>query len=131
MTTSSSSFIRTPLADADNLGERHRRGRPYNNMTASAHQTPGVRSFLKNCFGQQIIGYTGSVDLTRLNVFPWHYIRDQVYGISHTSLLNLCHLITDTCNSVTSFVLRNVHAELLSRKQMSKRNDEIFEDTRH
>lgn len=106
---------------------------------APAHQTAGVRSFLKDCFGQQIIGYGGSVewpprspDLTPLDFFLWGYIKDQVYATPHTSLLDLRRRITDACNSVTPSMLRNVHAELLSRIQMCiVSNGELFEHTRH
>ena len=71
----------------------------FQHENALTHQPAGMQSFLKDWFGQQIIGYSGSVqcppqsDLTPIKSFLLSYLKDQVYAAPHTSLLELRYRI--------------------------------------
>jgi len=67
-----------------------------------ANKPTGVLCFLRNCFGERIIGYGGNVqwpprlpDLTPLDFFLWGFVKDQMYATPPVSLLELRGRITD------------------------------------
>ena len=90
-----------------------------------AHKTSRVKQYLVTEFGNQIIGYGGFEewpprlrDLTPLDFFLKHYLKQQGYVASPQTLQYLKRRITDACANVSSSMLQCMPCEIQTRIQM-------------
>lgn len=71
-------------------------------------------------------------DLIPLDLFLWGCIKEQVYMTSPASLLDLRRRLFYAWSNMTSFMLMNVHDQVLSRLQMCMfGKGELFKHTQH
>lgn len=102
---------------------------------APAHYHRSVREYLDEVFPNRWIGRGGTIawparspDLTPIDFFLWGYVKEKVYKVKPTTVVDMQMRIRQAFRDITPEILTRVKLSFIKRLQVcSERNGDLFE----